>query len=266
MMGSDQIFYRAMGRTEPRTQVIGARKLESATIANIEEDLTVMSHILEKATENSPNRSRSQALGITLMTGSGMSAPQNIYLEGFGILFQLSAPFPLVAPPNRNEEKKDKPQDSPWEQARREIYGPRDNLNQWFGGMPNPPIEFDAERVENLKNDLLESLKQAANIRNLKGDDAIVVAVTGTESGVWTTHVRRGGAGAARPGASEDGPQTQRGPGPQDRFNVAVAGVERGPAKPTTLTIRVKKSDVDSFAKGKITLDEFKSKAAINSY
>jgi hypothetical protein len=38
------------------------------------------------------------------------------------------------------------------------------------------------------------------------------------------------------------------------------------PARGSILTIRVKKSDVDSFAKGKLDLDQFRKKASMTIY
>src|SRR5439155_10482156 len=40
----------------------------------------------------------------------------------------------------------------------------------------------------------------------------------------------------------------------------------RGPAAGTMMTIRVKKTDVDDFAKGKLNLDDFHKKAKITTY
>ena len=39
-----------------------------------------------------------------------------------------------------------------------------------------------------------------------------------------------------------------------------------GQTRGTVMTIRVKKSDADAFAKGNLTLDEFRKKARISNY
>ena len=38
------------------------------------------------------------------------------------------------------------------------------------------------------------------------------------------------------------------------------------PARGTILTIRVKKSDADAFAKGKLDIDDFRKKATVTTY
>jgi len=117
--------------------------------------------------------------------------------------------------------------------------------------------EYSAEKVSNLKNALIEALKDATNIRNLKSDDSITVCVFG---------------GSTLPGNSRAHTQMLPGlPGVTGYAGTAMAGqtpfgrvrlVMRG----TVLTIRAKKSDVDAFAKGKLNLDEFRKKTSLTTY
>jgi hypothetical protein len=118
------------------------------------------------------------------------------------------------------------------------------------GRGPRPGEEFSEEKVNNLKTSVLEALKNAANIRDLKADESITVSVFG---GVTTVgprphvSIRRGGGGSSAVMEEE-----REAPEP--------------PARGTILTIRVKKSDVDAFAKGKLTLDEFRKRAGMAIY
>jgi hypothetical protein len=104
-----------------------------------------------------------------------------------------------------------------------------------------------------LKEGLLEALKNATNIRNLKADEFITICVFGGVS--------------AAPGKART--WVKRAPGAPDadlEELFVTDGDDSPPARGTIMTIRVKKSDTDAFAKGKLTLDDFRKKASITSY
>jgi hypothetical protein len=113
--------------------------------------------------------------------------------------------------------------------------------------------------VDRLKQTLLEALKSAANIRNLKGDEVITLCVVG-------------GAGRSGPVAKHarvEKRETIRKRDPE-REDVVVAepgysDPQRG-SRRTVMTFRVRKSDVDAHAKGKLDLDDFAKKVAITTY
>jgi hypothetical protein len=88
---------------------------------------------------------------------------------------------------------------------------------------------YDAAQVETLKNQIFTALKDATNIRSIKATDLIAVTAFGPPS-----------TSGGKVGVSES----------------------RG----TVLTIRVKKSDIDSYASNKLDLDKFKEKAAVAAY
>ena len=108
--------------------------------------------------------------------------------------------------------------------------------------------EYDERKVNTLKDTVLEALKNATHIRGLKGDDSITVCVFG--------------GGAALPVKAMNG--NKPGPGVPKPKEVYVP--ERPEPRSTMLTIRVKKADVDSFAKDKVNLDDFRKKAKIMPY
>ena len=89
------------------------------------------------------------------------------------------------------EGQQEKPEaNSDWEDAKQELYG------QHGGGrvMAAPSEPYDEERVNRLRDGLLESLKNATNIRGLKPDDSITVCVFGGPSSGQPkarTYVRR---------------------------------------------------------------------------
>jgi hypothetical protein len=119
--------------------------------------------------------------------------------------------------------------------------------------------EYRPGRVDELKKNILEALKNANNIRHVKPDESITVAVTGPAS-TRGTQVRRMYRKAI-PGESEVDP---------DRAEADVFAVVRADklvmGDETHLTIRVKKADAEAFAKGNLTLEEFEKSASIVSY
>src|SRR5438067_13785729 len=97
-------------------------------------------------------------------------ASQNLYIEGYGALFFLNVNYPLVAPPQEKKEDAEPKEQtsSEWENARRELYrtpGAEWDLNGPFAKtLSGPPAEeYDADKVEALKRNLIGSLKNAAH-------------------------------------------------------------------------------------------------------
>jgi Skp family chaperone for outer membrane proteins len=224
----------------------------------LEEDLAVMSRILEKAVSERAGGHAGQpygamAMGIDVFNSRAASPLRSLYLEGYGALFLLNVGFPFLPPP-KAEGQQEKPEaNSDWEDAKQELYGqPGGGRALVASGEP-----YDEERVNRLREGLLESLRNATNIRGLKPDDSITVCVFGGPS--WgqlksMTYVKRGkGPGDARSAR-------------EARSAVAVSGGDGSPMRQTIMTIRVKKSDADAFAKGAMTLEAFRKKASVVSY
>lgn len=174
----------------PRTIVVPAAKSEEApNVPQIEEDLNVMSRILEKAANVAEDPVR-LAMGITLegrLFGNA-GGPRNMYLEGYGAVFMMNVPFPLAAPDasQKTREPKADP-NSEWEAARREL---QSGLGRTFGldlsNLALPRIgaaqSYDEEKVNELKDAILNALKNAVNIRALRPDENVVVIVTGART------------------------------------------------------------------------------------
>jgi hypothetical protein len=221
----------------------------------LEEDLAVMSRILEKAaSERSGGQPYgAKVMGIDIFYTPAASPLRSLYLDGYGALFMLHVGFPFLAPP-QSEGQQEKPEaNTEWEDAKQELYGQR-GVGRALNAASEP---YDEERVNRLKEGLLESLKNATNIRGLKPDDSITVCVFGGPS--WgqlksMTYAKRGtGSGEARSAR-------------EARSAVAVSDGDGSPMRQTIMTIRVKKSDADAFAKGAMTLEAFRKKASVVSY
>jgi hypothetical protein len=102
-----------------------------------------------------------------------------ICLEGYGAIFMTSVAFPLAAPPKAEEQKEEpeEPVDTIWKRAERELYGPVHIPRSQAA----PSSQYDAKKVESLKTNIIKSLKHAANIRNLRPDEWVVVIVNSNE-------------------------------------------------------------------------------------
>ena len=251
-----------------KTLVIRSSDTDPSVQANMEEDLSVMSRILDKAAQKSDEDRPPRAMGIDVFFAPGSSSMRSLYLEGYGAVFLLNVNFPLMAPPEKTEKEKERAEDdSAWHQAKRELYGPREGWDEesthlfkygLAGGAPGQP--YDPQKVADLKRDLLDALKNAANIRNLKADESITVCVFGASSSrleKTKATVRR--STRTRVAVGDDG----------DSNEVAVwSGDDRhqGQGRGSVMTIRAKKTDVDAFAKGKLDPDDFAKKASVTTY
>ncbi len=266
-----------------KSLVIRSHDMDASEQGSLEEDLTVMTHILDKAVSDKiedaqPGRT---IMGISVVYAPGESRVRNMYLDGYGAVFMMSVNFPLLPRPAAKEVEKEKtPEDSAWEEARREVYG---QPNSW-GPPSGGGQKYDEEKVGALKDALVDSLKNAANIRGLKSDDWLTLCVFGSAAGQAKVRVKTAGGGGGGAGGGGGGfggggfsSSSSSGNGGgggggggfggypfAERFRVAMdKGDDTGR---TTMTIRVKKGDVDALAKGKLSPDAFRSRAVVTTY
>src|SRR5205823_5310428 len=142
-------------------------------------DLTVMMRILEKSA-NAKADGPPTAAGIALFSFTQPSSPRAFYLDGYGAMFVLNVRFPLLAPENRNSvEHTNDTSNSEWERAKDEVYGRRGPALDEIRAKAAQGEEFNGERVEKLKDQIMDDLVNAKNIRNLKPDDYVTVVVLG---------------------------------------------------------------------------------------
>src|SRR6266568_3029159 len=254
--------------------IIQFSQADPRSVDTLQEDLNVMSLLLQKKIEHAfGENSPTYRMGIPLLLRAGQHDLESLFLDGFGAVFTVNVNFPLVPPPASKAKESDNTTGSDeWDKARKELYGARET-EEPMNPYGTSALPYDAEQVGALKRALLDSLKNAANIRGLKSDEWVVVTVLGTEgveAGPGARNYGGGGGGiggtAGRPGgrasASELAPQ---GAGTSPAFWSNHAGgfpAGRG----TVLTVRVRKSDAESFAKGKMTFDQFEQKATISAY
>ena len=168
-------------RASNQPLIIRGGGMDSNAVSTIQEDLAVMTRILNKTIDREVGReARDLAMGIVLSALPGSRRPQSIYLEGYGALFLANVKFPLVPAPAKEEEKAEKSADTTWEQTKRELYGQKSsNIRVWNVPGSDSGPRYNSEQVENLKKELVEAMKNASNIRDLKPDEVVTIAVMG---------------------------------------------------------------------------------------
>lgn len=232
-----------------RPLIISSSSIGEEEVGNLEEDMNIMSRILEKATDDDDDNDR-KAMGIHLWAiGQGKGA-RNLYLDGHGAIFFLNVNIPLTPTAAKSEpEEKKESASSSWEKARKELYGRGEGDPDVFERRVRETEPYNAEKVTNLKNALIDSLKNATHIRGLKENETVTVVIQGASSG---SRVR------AITGRVPRAIQVES-------YGLPVApGLS--PASKSIMTLRAKKGDIDAFAKGRLDESEFRKKVTVAAY
>ena len=97
------------GRGEGRNLVVSSHEPDAKDLTVTEEDLNVMSRILEKATEKKGEGEEMRAMGVRVSSmGDGL---KNLLIEDYGAIFMLRVDFPLSGPPQKMVDKQPKQTD-----------------------------------------------------------------------------------------------------------------------------------------------------------
>ena len=137
-----------------------------------------MSHILDERFKGS-RTIKGMFADFGDFFGRNNRSTEAIYMQGYGVVFLMEVNF-AFSPPLISEEQKDEETteniDPTWQRARQQIFSPRTPRPdmQGFSGQGPGLVEFDP-----FKRELIETLKHAANIRNLSPDEWIIVTVIG---------------------------------------------------------------------------------------
>jgi hypothetical protein len=238
---------------------------DDAANATMEEDLKIMAHVIERSLHDAVGDDVKS--GIRLLYADGGQSVRGMYLDGFGALFTAKVGFPVFATIAPEKRPPPPAADSEWDRAKREVNGESEGRALdvgWMGG----GAQFDPEQVEELKKALLQSLKNASNLHHLKPNDFIAITVFGQPSVAVQARRVRGRTQSANlfQDSLQDTPATPA-PGAAAVRRADVANrVRTSSSQGTVLALRVRKSDVDAFATGKLDWDAFAAKAEQNSY
>ena len=281
--GQSTRYGRGMARRLPRVAgpesggnvlIIPTRAVAPDQFAQIAEDMRVMLNILrEKLSEPRSIRGVLPDYGDFFAGGTG--AVEAVYLQGYAAIFMLKADFPLSpTPQGQAEPQQTEPADPVWQRARDRLYAPQSPTAY---GAPRLPGQADQRSFDQLKEELIRSLKHAANIRNMDPNDQVILTVTGRSeasspgmsggyagggAGGWVEGGGYGGGGFGGSGGFSGTGSYNFGGSGGGSFQVdsrpqpgRVSGGRYSPApaapgSATVLTIQAKKGDIDAFAKG----------------
>ncbi len=155
--------------------VIPDSEVKAEDLVEITQDLLVMSHILDERFRE-PRTIKRVFTDFGDFFGRDNRSTEAIYMQGYGVVFLMEVNF-AFSPPLISEEQKDEETaeqvDPTWQRARQQIFAPKTPMPGFSEQGPGL-VKFDQ-----LKKELIETLKHAANIRNITPDEWIILTVIG---------------------------------------------------------------------------------------
>ena len=279
--------------------VIPDSDVKPEEINAITQDLLVMSHILDERFKKS-RTIKGMFTDFGDFFGRDNRSTEATYLQSYGVLFLMEVNF-TFSPPLKPEEQEDEETteniDPTWQRAREQLFSPQAPMPSFSEQEPGL-VKFDQ-----LKKEIIETLKHAANIRNITPDEWIIVTVIGhgrqpsefyedyyrsATTRSRTSRDRRssrrsrpsrgeaeaGAYGGGMIGGMSMGMGGMAGMGGMTGMGGYGGGMMGGMAgygemslpSATVLTIRAKKTDVDDFAKDELDFEEFQETVEIFTY
>jgi hypothetical protein len=157
--------------------VIPATNIEAENLVAITEDLQVMSHIFDERFKE-PQEIQGVFVDFGDIFGRDRRSTEAIYMQGYGVLFLMEVNFTFSPEPEPHEQEVKETEeyvDPDWQRAKRKLFSP-----QSFGGRDLVPEEqYNAQQIDQIKTELIRTLKHTANIRNIKPDEWIILTVIG---------------------------------------------------------------------------------------
>jgi len=175
MVGPRPMLGRTGGR---KVLVIPDSEVEAEELDALTQDLLVMSHILDERFKE-PRMIKGVFTDFGDFFGRNNRSTEAIYMQGYGVVFLMEVNFAFSSPLKPEEQKDEETAeqvDPTWQRAREQLFSPRAPRPGMpgFSGQGPGLVEFDQ-----LKGELIETLKHAANIRNLSPSEWIIITVIG---------------------------------------------------------------------------------------
>lgn len=270
-----------LGRTGRRkVLVVPAAEVKAEDLAEITEDMQVMSHILDERFKET-RRIQDAFTDFGDFFGRDNRQTEATYLQGYGVLFSMEVNFAFSPPPKPLGQELDQTAervDSTWQRARRQVFSSGDPRGLRGSDLAE---EYHSRMVEELIRDLITTLKHAANVRGVQPDELVILTVIGGGRqsgggfggggfmmGSGMSSGMMGGGYSVSSGSGGGGMMGGMG-GSRGGFSGSGFGgsmVEMGVSSASVLTIRAKKSDIDAYAKGELILVQFEQKVQIFTY
>ncbi len=250
--------FGAGARSSSRSLVIQATTPGPGRVDEIEEDLSVMARILQKAARSLREDDRFNAMGIDVDSSvfGSASGARNLYIEGHGAIFLLSVKYPLVGPPESSAaDRTASPPDTEWERTREEVLGSSEHEGTVVTRSSRTKAEpFDEKKVAGLKLALLNALTNASNIRHLAPAEFVSIVVQGGDvAEMPVARVEYRGRKESR--SNGDGSK-------KSSTSYAMASTK----SESVMSLRAKKADLDALAAGQITPEQFRQRASVATY
>jgi hypothetical protein len=249
-------------------------------VSETAEDLRIMLQIFrDKLSE--PRLVRGAFVDFGDFFGDRGRTLEAFYLQGSAAVFvlEMDAPFSFAPPQPSGEQAASEDVDPVWQRARQKIYSPPDLTRR---GRPGTTERMDFQQF---KEDLLQTLRHAANLRHVEPNEAVILTIIARdESAVWAAPAGAGGTyGGAQgmwfEGSSYSTSSSSFGPGggttyadSATRSSGSAADRGRlgrrppGSAAATVLTIQLKKADIDAFAQGDLSFEQFQQRVKMFMY
>ncbi len=240
--------------------LVVTQPMTAETRAQWLEDLRIMDRLLREAIGRAGGDGIREAMGIPLFM-SGQPEGQPIYVEDFGAIFSYRVGFPLAAGAQAATRKTERPAGSAWERAKQEIEGsPNGSGVPGAGGQPGLAPEQRAAFERRYGLQLPSSRSVADMYRQRLGipPSAPPPGAAAAEFDPAKVEALVAAVLAVLPEAKNIRQFKE-----SEVVIVTIAGPnDSGP--PVRLTFKVKKSDIDAAASGKLTPEEFKKRVARN--
>ena len=156
--------------------VIPSADIKAEDLTAITEDLQVMSQIFDEKFKE-PQEIQGVFVDFGDFFGRDSRSTEAIYMQGYGVLFLMEVNFAFSPEPKVQEKKAEETEDADpiWQRTRQKIFSP-----PGFGGDKLVPEEkYSADKIDQLKTELIRTLKHAANIRNIQPDEWVILTVIG---------------------------------------------------------------------------------------
>lgn len=242
----------AKGSGHDRTLVINAGALDENGTDSLQEDMAIMARILSKAIQEKRSSEDNRiltAMGIVIDAKSyiGNRFLRHLYISDYGVIFLFHVPFPLLPPAEKAEDEKSRSGNDTWERTKLELFGRQQGRGSSLSFFSRSGEAYDEQKVERVKTQVMEALRNASNIRALKPEEYVTVCLI-------APHSAKGSKKSVRLERQES-----------DGGVFAFVQPEATHSGETVLTIRAKKGDIDALAKGELTLAQFKERVTFHT-
>ena len=154
--------------------IIPSAQVQPRQFATLSEDVRIMLHIIEDGLEPAREGEAGLFMDFGDFFGREQKEPQAIYIQGYGALFLLETNLRLALGPPRSQQSNESPGDEPggdpvWRRAKEKLYPSI--------GMRRSQQQAPPRTLDDVKADLIQTLKHASNIRGIDPNEWVIVMV-----------------------------------------------------------------------------------------